>query len=114
MAGIVHIPWYATLFRGDRFADALEQIAPLALRYGATEYAVHRSRDDAYRFLQMATFEHKVDFERYWYGEDFSLWRADYAGWFTVPILYVWHDVVTQGKLELSPAQAEPSSAPSR
>ena len=97
MAAVVHIPWYATLFRGDRFEEALQQIAPLALRYGATEYEVHRSRDDAYRFLQMAAFEDKGDFERYWYGEDFSLWRADYAGWYTVPVLYVWHDRVTKG-----------------
>ena len=29
MAGVVHIPWYATLFRGDRFEEALEQIAPM-------------------------------------------------------------------------------------
>ena len=52
MAGVVHIPWYATLFRGDKFEEALEEIAPLALRYGATDYAVYRSRDDRYKFLQ--------------------------------------------------------------
>ena len=60
MAGVVHIPWYATVFRGDRFEVALEEIAPLALRYGATEYAIYRSRDDAYKFLQLATFEEQV------------------------------------------------------
>ena len=60
MAGVVHIPWYATLFRGDRFEAALQQIAPLALRYGATRVLVYRSRDDHYRFLQMATFEDKA------------------------------------------------------
>jgi quinol monooxygenase YgiN len=109
MAGVVHIPWYATLFRGDRFEEALEQIAPIALRHGATEYAVYRSRDDAYRFLQLATFENKADFERYWNGEDFSLWRADYSGWYTVPVLYVWHDLVMRGSIpEVSPAQAAP------
>jgi quinol monooxygenase YgiN len=101
MAGVVHIPWYATLFRGDRFEEALEQIAPIALRHGATEYAVYRSRDDAYRFLQLATFENKADFERYWNGEDFSLWRADYSGWYTVPVLYVWHDLVMRGSIEV-------------
>ena len=72
MAGVVHIPWYATLFRGDKFEAALQEIAPVALRYGATEYGVYRSRDDAYKFLQLATFEDKADFERYWYGEEFS------------------------------------------
>jgi hypothetical protein len=97
MAGVVHIPWYATLFRGDRFEVALEEIAPLALRYGASEYSIYRSRDDAYRFLQMATFENKSDFDRYWSGEDFSLWRGDYTGWYQVPVLYTWHDLVARG-----------------
>ena len=83
MAGVVHIPWYATVFRGDRFEVALEEIAPLALRYGATEYAIYRSRDDAYKFLQLATFENKSDFDRYWNGEEFSLWRGDYTSFYT-------------------------------
>ena len=62
------IPWYATLFRGDRFAEALGEIAPLATRYGATDYRVYRNRDDMYKFNQMATFEDKADFEAYWYS----------------------------------------------
>ncbi len=67
-AGVVQIPWYATLFRGDRFAEALGEIAPIATRYGATDYRVYRNRDDMYKFNQMATFEGKADFEAYWYG----------------------------------------------
>ena len=47
-AGVMHIPWYATVFRGDKVAAALVEIAPVALRYGATDYAVYRSRDDRY------------------------------------------------------------------
>ena len=97
MAGVVHIPWYATVFRGNQFEAALEEISALATRYGATEYAVYRSRDDAYRFLQLATFENKTDFERYWNGEEFSTWRGDFSGFYTVPVLYVWHDLVVRG-----------------
>ena len=100
MAGVVHIPWYATGFRHDRLASALAGIAPVALRYGARSYSVHRFRDDRYKFLQMATFEEKSDFERYWYGEDFSDWRRDYSSWFQVPIVYSWSDMVLQGDLE--------------
>ena len=99
MAGIVHIPWYATLFRGEKFEVALQEIAPVALRYGGTHYAVHRGRDDRYRFLQMAAFEGHDEWERYWYGEEFVAWRADYSSWYQVPVLYGWHDIVIQGAL---------------
>jgi hypothetical protein len=98
-AGTVLIPWYATVFRGDKLADALSEIAPVALRYGATDFTVYRSRDDAYKFLQLATFEEKVDFERYWYGPEFSAFRIDVATWYQVPILYVWNDIVVAGSL---------------
>ena len=100
MAGVVHIPWYATLFRGDKFELALAEIAPVALRYGATDYRVYRSRDDMYRYLQMATFEDHGDWERYWFGEEFSAWRADYTSWYQVPVTYVWNDLVLQGSLD--------------
>jgi hypothetical protein len=100
MAGVVLIPWYATVFRADRLADALAEIAPIALRYGATDYSVYRFRDDRYRFQQFATFERKADFERYWYGEEFSSWRADYASWFQVPVVSGWTDLIAWGSLD--------------
>jgi hypothetical protein len=101
MAGVVHIPWYATVWRGDRLEEALGQIAPLALRHGATEYAVYRSRDDPYKLLQLAWFESKLDWQRYWDGPDFVAWRAEYSSFYQVPILYVWHDTVSYGRLEV-------------
>jgi len=100
MAGVVNIPWYATFFRGDQFELAIREIAAAAMRYGASEYAVYRNRDDPYKFLQMATFENKDDFERYYYGEEFSLWRADHSGWYQVPVLYNWNDLIVRGGLE--------------
>ena len=112
MAGIVHIPWYATVFRGDKFEAALDEIAPLALRFGATEYAVFRSRDDRYRFMQTARFEDHFDFERYWYGEDFGQWRADRSGWYQVPVVYSWWDLTASGGIEqVSGAVAEGNGA---
>ncbi|QEC48152.1 hypothetical protein FSW04_11625 [Baekduia soli] len=100
MAGLVHIPWYATLFRGDKLEAALADIAPLALRYGASSYGVHRNRDDRYKFLQLATFEHKSDWERYWNGPEFTRFRVANQGYFQVPVLYTWNDVVTEGYLD--------------
>ena len=102
MAGVVNIPWYATVFRGDKFEIALREIAPIALRYGATDFEVMRSNDDRYRFWQFAHFEEKTDFERYWYGQEFSDWRADYTSWFTVPVIYTWFDRVMAGALEVN------------
>jgi hypothetical protein len=103
MAGVVHIPWYATVFRGDRFTEAVGEIAPVSLRYGATSYSVYRSRDDLYKVLQMAAFEEKDAFEAYWYGPEFTRWRADHASWFQVPIVYAWHDLVFHGALADEP-----------
>lgn len=105
-AGSVHIPWYATGFRADALEEALGQIAPIALRYGATDYAVHRSRDDLYRFLQLATFPDKTSWERYWFGDEFSGWRSRHSSWYQVPVLYAWNDVTAQGALDPELASA--------
>jgi hypothetical protein len=97
MAGIVHIPWYATGFRGDKLEAALAEIAPVAMRYGATAYQVFRFRDDRYKFLQTAEFEDKLDFERYWNGREFIDFRVNCASWYQVPVLYGWSDEVVGG-----------------
>lgn len=100
MAGVVHVPWYATGFRGDELADALAEIAPVALRYGATSYEVFRFRDDRYKFLQTATFERKLDWERYWLSEEFIHFRVIQSSWYQVPVLYQWADLVSSGAIE--------------
>ena len=86
MAGIVHIPWYATGLRGDKLAAALAGIAPIALRYGARSYSLFRYRDDRYKFLQTAEFDGKAELEAYWYGPEFTDFRALSAGWYQVPL----------------------------
>ena len=99
MAGVVNIPWYSTVFRGDSFEVALREIAPLALRYGATDYEVMRSNDDRYRFFQFAHFEEKADWELYCYGQEFKTWRADYSSWYQVPLVYSFFNRVIAGAL---------------
>jgi hypothetical protein len=110
MAGSVHIPWYATGFRGDKLAEALADIAPVALRYGATSYRVYRYRDDRYKFIQTATFEDKLGWERYWGGPEMTRFRVIHSGWFQVPIVYQWADVVIEGTL---PANGQSAAQPS-
>lgn len=109
MAGVVHIPWYATLFRGDKLADAVCEAAAASIRYGATQYRVHRSRDDAYRITQMVWFESRLDWERYWEGPEMVAFRTNYLGKYQVPVLYVWQDELVVDVIV--PASAETSAA---
>ena len=53
MADLIWVQWYATIFRKDVFAQAVAEVAPLALRYGASQYQVHVSNDDRYKITQM-------------------------------------------------------------
>ena len=113
MAGVVHIDWYATVLRQERFAIELTNAAPLALRYGATAYAVHRSRDDRYKITQMAWFETKQDWYRYWDGPEMIDFRRRHMGRYQIPITYVWYDELVAGALgpEVE-AEAEPEPEP--
>ena len=96
--GVVHIPWYATVFRADLLADAVgEQAAPAALAYGATKYQVHQSLDDTYKITQMVWFSSKDDWYRYWEGPEMIEFRARYMGKYQVPVVYVWHEEIASG-----------------
>jgi hypothetical protein len=97
MAGAVIIPWYATGFRADGFEEALNEAAAVALRYGATSYDVYRSREDKYRFQQVASFEEHLDWERYWGGPEMTYFRATHSSWYQVPVLYGWWDRTAHG-----------------
>jgi len=99
MAGTVIIPWYATGFRGDAFEEALNEVAAAALRYGATSYAVYRSRDDKYRFQQLAAFEAYLEWERYWEGSEMTFFRTTHSSWYQVPVLYGWWDRTAGGSV---------------
>jgi hypothetical protein len=103
MAGTVIVPWYATGFRGNRVEDALNEIAAVALRYGASSYAVFRARDDRYKFQQFATFEDKLDWERYWEGPEMTLFRTAHSSSYQVPVLYGWWDQTAGGAIARAP-----------
>src|ERR671939_1345314 len=107
--GVVHIVWYATGFRAEVMEQDLAKIAPIALRYGATHYSVHRNRDDRYRFLQTATFESKEDWDRYWIGPECIDFRVVHASMYQVPLTYSWNDLVADGRLEEE--EEEPAGA---
>ena len=97
MAGVVHIPWYATGFRGDQLQAELERVSALSVRHGATRYAIYRGLDDRYKFLQVLEFDDHDDWERFWNGAEMIDFRTYCQGWFQVPVLYSWHDLICEG-----------------
>ena len=84
---------------GDQFEEALTEIAPIALRYGASDWAVYRFVDDRYKFQQMATFEEKGAYDLYWNGPEFQAWRADHSSFYQVPVLYTPMTLVASGEI---------------
>ena len=113
MADLVYIPWYATVLRENSFAYEVALIAPMALRYGATQYQVHVSNDDRYRITQMSWFDRKSDWYRYWDGPEMIEFRARNVGRFQVPINYWWHDEIAAGELGPEvPTEPETEPAP--
>src|SRR5947209_2238293 len=113
MGGVVWIPWYATMLRQEAFADEVALVAPLALRYGATKYSVHRSQEDRYRITQMAWFESKTDWYRYWDGPEMIEFRRRNSGHFQVPVVYIWNDELVAGELGPEvPVAPEPAPEP--
>jgi hypothetical protein len=109
--GVMHVEWYATVLRQDAFAAEVARAAPLALRYGATQYSVHVSRDDRYKITQMAWFESKADWYSYWEGPEMIAFRRRNSGHYQIPIAYVWYDEVVSGAMGPSVA-AEPEPEP--
>jgi hypothetical protein len=112
MADLVWVSWYATVFRKDLFAEEVARVAPLALRYGATQYRVHVSNDDRYKITQMTWFESKSDWYRYWDGPEMVEFRARHAGHFQVPITYAWADEIAVGALGPEVPVSEPEPEP--
>jgi hypothetical protein len=106
---VVVINWVANPFRGDKFEAAWAPAAEAVVHYGAQAWAFARSKDDPLQFMQMAAFESKLDFDRYWYSEEIAEARVKASGMYQVPILPVWwnsvgfgvvRDTLDQGEIE--------------
>jgi hypothetical protein len=115
MAGVMHVDWYATVLRQNQFVIDVARVAPLALRYGATQYAVHQSRDDRYKITQMAWFESQAAWYRYWEGPEMIEFRRRHSTKYQIPIAYTWYDELVAGALgpevELEPESTPPPAA---
>ena len=103
----VQIRWHANPFRGDKFATAWAPAAEAALDFGASYWALLRSKEGGAKFTQQAIFDSEADFDRYWYSEEIAAARVQASGLYQVPLLPEYHTVVGSG-VAGSPA---PSSA---
>ena len=99
MSELMYVNWYATVLRQDMFAAEVARIAPLALRYGATQYAVHVNQDDRYKITQMTWVEDHTDWYRYWEGPEMIEFRASLMGKYQIPIVYAWAEEIASGAM---------------
>jgi hypothetical protein len=111
---VMWVRWYATVLRQESFAEKVAAVAPLALRYGASRYAVHRSLDDRYRIIQMTWFERKEDWYRFWDGPEMIEFRRRNSAHYQILVDYGWYDELVAGELgpEVPLEDWEPEPAP--
>ena len=114
--GVMWVAWYATVFRQETLALSIAEVAPIALRYGASRYAVQRNLDDRYRITQITWCNDREDWYRYWDGPEMIEFRAANTGRFQIPINYWWHEEIAAGELgpevPLEAQEPEPEPTP--
>ena len=94
---LAEVRWVANPFRGDKFAEGWLPVAEAVLDYGATSWAFYRASDGRLDFIQHAVFPAKSDFERYWYSETVAEARTELSGYYQVPLLPTFHEIVGSG-----------------
>jgi hypothetical protein len=105
---LVHIPWAVNPFRGDKFAEGWAPAAEMVLDFGAVSWGFYRSLDGRLDFIQEALFPSKAHFERYWYSEELAEIRGELQGYFNVPVLPEFYEIVGEGRaLSLAPEEQE-------
>jgi hypothetical protein len=104
MPVLAEIRWPINPFRGDKFAEGWRPVAEAALDYGATSWAFYRNLDGRLDFIQHAIFPSKADFERYWYSETVAEARTELAGYYQVPLLPTFWEIVGSGAAVTAPS----------
>jgi heme-degrading monooxygenase HmoA len=94
MAEVCYIDWHVTPFRADRFLEIWRPAASKALAFGATSWSLTRNTDDPLHVRQIAVWESRDDFERYWYSDEIAAAREEAMNYYGKPVLPVWHLLV--------------------
>ena len=100
MSDLVWVKWYATVLRQNMFAEEVSKVAPVALRYGATQYQVHIDNDDRYKITQMTWVPDHPSWYAFWEGPEMIEFRARWTGKYQIPIQYAWADEIAHGGIE--------------
>jgi hypothetical protein len=103
---IVQINWITNPFRAEKFAGIWQPAAEAVLDYGARGWAFLRSGEDPQEFIQLALFDDKTDFDRYWYSPEISEYRVQIAGLHHVPVLPIWLTVEGSGQIIGAPVES--------
>jgi hypothetical protein len=96
---VVEIAWHVNPLRGDRFRDGWLPMTAAVVDYGATWWAFLRDHEGGLDFIQLAAFPSKTDFERYWYSERVAEKRVELSGYYQIPLLPKYHEVVASGDI---------------
>jgi hypothetical protein len=94
---VVEIAWHINPLRGDRFCEGWLPLAAAVVDYGATWWAFLRDQEGGLDFIQLAAFPSKAHFERYWYSERAAEKRVELSGYYQIPLLPKYHEVVGSG-----------------
>jgi hypothetical protein len=102
MADLMVVKWYATVLRQDMFASEVAKVAPLALRYGASQYRVHVDNDDRYKINQLTWVPTHDTWYEFWEGPEMIEFRARWLGKYQIPITYSWQTEIASGGSEVA------------
>ena len=97
MADVMVVRWYATVLRQHMFAAEVAKVAPVAVRYGATEYRVHVDGDDRYKINQLTWVPTHDTWYEFWEGPEMIEFRARWLGKYQIPITYSWATEIAVG-----------------
>ena len=95
---LVQVPWHANPMRGDKMAAGLAKLAEAAIDYGALSWQLYRTLEGGLDFIQEVLFPSKLDFDRYWYSDEVGEIRTELAGWYQVPLLPSYHEIIGEGR----------------
>jgi hypothetical protein len=95
------VRWYATVLRQNLLAGEVARVAPVALRYGATQFRVHVDNDDRYKINQLTWVPSHDNWYEFWEGPEMIEFRARFLGKYQIPITYSWATEIAAGEMGL-------------